>query len=57
MIIDITVIQYNLILDEIARLEDSRNEVSENGDGWDWMDYKDEIQALKEIIETEQIEI
>lgn len=57
MKLEITAEQFNLIQDEIIRLE---NEISDKGDEmnpWTFIAITEKIQTLKEILASEQIDL
>lgn len=55
MEIEITSEQYNLIQDEIIRLETYLSWISNKDDPWERIHIIDTIEDLKEIVRTEKI--
>lgn len=56
MKIEITNDQFNLIQDEIIRLEEEIIKLPDN-DPWGFIFLKEQIDKLKEILKTEEIEL
>ncbi len=57
MKLEITIEQYNLIQDEIIRLEEEFKDTRDQLNGWDIQDYQVEIANLKQILHNEYINI
>lgn len=56
MKVEITSEQFNLIQDEIIRLEEEKVLLPEN-DPWGYIFLVEQIEKLKEILKTEEIEL
>ena len=57
MKLEISKEQFDLIQNEIIKLEESKPAMQESDDNWGWIYLIERIDELKEIIKTEQIEI
>ena len=57
MKLEISKEQFDLIQNEIIRLEDSKPAMQESKYSWGWVCLIERIDELKEIIKTEKIEI
>jgi hypothetical protein len=57
MKIEISTKQFNLIQDEIIKLEEELPFIIESKDKWNTIHTKDRIDYLKEVLEKEEIEI
>ena len=57
MKLEISKEQFDLIQNEIIKLEDSKPAMQESKDSWGWVYLIERIDELKEIIKTEKIEI
>jgi hypothetical protein len=57
MKLELTIEQYNLIQDEIIRLEEEFKDTRDQLDGWDIQNYQVEIATLKQILHNEYIDI
>jgi hypothetical protein len=57
MELKITSDQYNLIQNEIIRLEEEFQDTRDKLDGWDIQHYQVEIANLKQILKNEYIDI
>ena len=57
MKIEISKSQYTQIQDEIIHLEEKREDSMDKLDVWDMIDITDAIQILKQIIDSEEIDL
>ena len=57
MKLELTIEQYNLIQNEIIRLEEEFKDTRDQLDGWDIQNYQVEIATLKQILHNEYIDI